>query len=148
MEVQYRSNVHIMALTWSFHCVFTSLHGLFNESLFLTTDLSNPSLCTPLTRTSDTGQEHRIGPSDWNTWQKPYTNKQKANGPYRSPKKPVQFNEHTWAKLCLYINLNWPSSSGGEDLQISWMYFCNFLIISKFKKLRPFHFRKLKSSFL
>ena len=56
--------------------------------------VSNPSLCTPLTRTSETEQEHRVGASDRNTWQKPYMKKQKANGPYRSPEKPVQINEY------------------------------------------------------
>ena len=51
------------------------------------------------------------------------------------------------AKLWLSIQIfkNWPSSSG-ENFWISWMYFCNFVIISQCKKVWPFHLNKLKSS--
>ena len=38
------------------------------------------------------------------------------------------------AKLWLHILLTWPSSSGREYFEISWMYFCNFVIIPAVKR--------------
>ena len=77
-----------------------------------------------------------------------YANKEyEAHRPHRLPEKPVQIKEYNWAKLWLHINISWswPRSSGGEDFKISWMYFCNFFIISLWKKAWPFNMNKLKS---
>ena len=52
---------------------------------------------------------------------------------------------HLSKAIITYKSWNWLSSSG-EDFQISWMYFCNFVIISLWKKVWPFNINKPKSS--
>ena len=47
--------------------------------------------------------------------------------------------------LCAKIGLNWPSGSGEEDFLISSMYFRYFVIISSWKRTRPFIWTNLNS---
>ena len=69
---------------------------------------------------------------------------QDAHGPHHSPKKPVQINEYFWAKLWLYLLLNWPSRSGWEDFQNFVHVFSNSVIISHWKREGPFIWKKLE----
>ena len=73
--------------------------------------------------------------------------KQEAHGPHRSPEKSVQINEFILSKAMIQINLSWNLlSSSGENFEISWLYFYNFVFISLWKKARTFNMNKLKSS--